>query len=202
MDDELDVAIGPFHFPGSKPCITAVLSLHASSRSACRRFQRGHNTSAGQFVARRMCRSLGVSGLGRHAESDTASRGRVCTRSGLCGQRPGMGIACTTTCHRRRIAISLNPRRTAAEYIGYSRPRFSRYLLSRVAAPFVFALNAAGFLLVFLAIPALPKKGCDSGRTLLSFVRSISTSVRYVAAIQKCTKHPFSERESSVPLSL
>jgi len=54
MDDELDVAIGPFHFPDGKPCITAVLSLHASSRSACRRFQRGHNTSARQFVARRM----------------------------------------------------------------------------------------------------------------------------------------------------
>jgi MFS family permease len=59
-------------------------------------------------------------------------------------------------------------------------PALAGILLSRLAAPFVFALNAAGFLLVFLAIPALPKKGCDSGRTLLSFVRSIAISVRYV----------------------
>jgi hypothetical protein len=27
MDDALDVAIGTFHFPHGKPCITAVLSL-------------------------------------------------------------------------------------------------------------------------------------------------------------------------------
>jgi predicted MFS family arabinose efflux permease len=43
-----------------------------------------------------------------------------------------------------------------------------------------FALNAAGFLLVFMTIPALPKTDCDLGRTLMSFVRSIAISVRYV----------------------
>jgi predicted MFS family arabinose efflux permease len=32
-----------------------------------------------------------------------------------------------------------------------------------------------------MAIPALPRKGRDSGRTLMSFVRSIAISVRYVA---------------------
>src|SRR6266436_3162040 len=31
MDDELDVAIGPVHFPDGRPCITAVLSLYASA---------------------------------------------------------------------------------------------------------------------------------------------------------------------------
>jgi hypothetical protein len=102
-------------------------SLHASSRSARRRFQRGHNTSARQFVARRMCRSLGVSGLGRHPEPDTTSRGRLCARPGLCGQCPGMGIACATTRHRRRITIGFNSGRRATEYIGYSRARFSRH---------------------------------------------------------------------------
>jgi MFS family permease len=60
-------------------------------------------------------------------------------------------------------------------------PALAGILLSRLAAPFVFALNAAGFLLVFLAIPTLPKKRYDTDRTLLSFVGSISTSVRYVA---------------------
>jgi predicted MFS family arabinose efflux permease len=53
-------------------------------------------------------------------------------------------------------------------------------LLSKLEAPFVFALNAAGFLVVFMAIPALPRKGCDLGRTLAGFVRSIAISVRYV----------------------
>jgi hypothetical protein len=32
-----------------------------------------------------------------------------------------------------------------------------------------------------MAIPALPRSSCDSGRTLTSFVRSIAISVRYVA---------------------
>src|SRR6516162_7062480 len=52
-------------------------------------------------------------------------------------------------------------------------PALAGILLSRLEAPFVFALNDAGFLLVFMAIPALPRKGSDSGRTLTSFVRSI-----------------------------
>src|SRR3984893_12052508 len=78
MDDELDVAVGPFHLPNGKPCITAILSLHASSRSARRWLQPGHNASARQFVARRMCRSLGVSWLGPQPEPDTSSRGGVC----------------------------------------------------------------------------------------------------------------------------
>jgi MFS family permease len=59
-------------------------------------------------------------------------------------------------------------------------PALAGILLAKVEAPFVFALNAAGFLLVFLAIPALPRNGCDWGRTLTSFVRSIASSVRYV----------------------
>jgi MFS family permease len=59
-------------------------------------------------------------------------------------------------------------------------PALAGILLARVQAPFVFALNAAGFLLVFMAIPALPKTGCALGRTLISFVRSIAISVRYV----------------------
>jgi len=59
-------------------------------------------------------------------------------------------------------------------------PALAGILLDKVEAPFVFALNAAGFLLVFMAIPALPKTGCALGRTLISFVRSIAISVRYV----------------------
>jgi len=59
-------------------------------------------------------------------------------------------------------------------------PALAGILLAKVQAPFVFALNAAGFLLVFMAIPALPKTGCALGRTLISFVRSIAISVRYV----------------------
>jgi MFS family permease len=59
-------------------------------------------------------------------------------------------------------------------------PALAGILLSKLEAPFVFALNAAGFLLVFMAIPALPRSSCDLGRTLTSFVRSIAISVRYV----------------------
>jgi MFS family permease len=59
-------------------------------------------------------------------------------------------------------------------------PALAGILLAKVQAPFVFALNAAGFLLVFMAIPALPKTGCALGRTLISFLRSIAISVRYV----------------------
>src|SRR5215469_9612863 len=59
-------------------------------------------------------------------------------------------------------------------------PALAGILLSKLQAPFVFALNAAGFLVVFMAIPALPKKGCDLGRALAGFARSIAISVRYV----------------------
>jgi MFS family permease len=63
-------------------------------------------------------------------------------------------------------------------------PALAGILLAKVEAPFVFGLNAAGFLLVFMAIPALPKTRCDLGRTFISFVRSIAISVRYVGRTQ------------------
>ena len=63
-------------------------------------------------------------------------------------------------------------------------PALAGILLAKLEAPFVFGLNAAGFLLVFMAIPALPRTGCDLGRTLISFVRSIAISFRYVAHTQ------------------
>jgi MFS family permease len=63
-------------------------------------------------------------------------------------------------------------------------PALAGILLARLEAPFVFGLNAAGFLLVSMAIPALPRTGCDLGRTLIGFVRSITISVRYVGQTQ------------------
>jgi hypothetical protein len=63
-------------------------------------------------------------------------------------------------------------------------PALAGIILAKVEAPFVFGLNAAGFLLVFMVIPALPKTRCDLGRTLISFVRSIAISVRYVGRTQ------------------
>ena len=59
-------------------------------------------------------------------------------------------------------------------------PALAGILLAKLEAPFVFALNAAGFLLVFMAIPTLPRSSCDLSRTLTTFVRSIAISVRYV----------------------
>jgi MFS family permease len=59
-------------------------------------------------------------------------------------------------------------------------PALAGILLARIGPPFVFGLSAGGFLLVFTTIPALPRIGCDLGRTLKSFVRSIAISVRYV----------------------
>ena len=59
-------------------------------------------------------------------------------------------------------------------------PALAGILLSKFNAPFVFGLNAAGFLLVFMAIPALPGTSGDLRRTLIGFVRSIAISVRYV----------------------
>src|SRR6267378_7502691 len=49
-------------------------------------------------------------------------------------------------------------------------PALAGIILARLEAPFVFGLNAAGFLLVFIAVPALPRNGCDLGQTLISFV--------------------------------
>jgi MFS family permease len=63
-------------------------------------------------------------------------------------------------------------------------PALAGILLAKLDAPFVFGLNAASFLLVFMTIPTLPGTGCDLGRTLTSFVRSIAISVRYVAHTQ------------------
>jgi MFS family permease len=59
-------------------------------------------------------------------------------------------------------------------------PALAGILLAKLEAPFVFGLNAAGFFLVFMAIPTLPRTGPDSCRTLTSFVRSIPISIRYV----------------------
>jgi hypothetical protein len=63
-----------------------------------------------------------------------------------------------------------------------------------------FALNAAGFLLVFMTIPALPKTDCDLGRTLMSFVRLQFPFVTW--GRPKMYETSFFETESSVPLLL
>jgi MFS-type transporter involved in bile tolerance (Atg22 family) len=59
-------------------------------------------------------------------------------------------------------------------------PAVAGVLLTRVGAPVVFALNAVGFLLVFTAIPSLDKTGSAVSQTLVSFLRSIPSTFRYV----------------------
>jgi predicted MFS family arabinose efflux permease len=63
-------------------------------------------------------------------------------------------------------------------------PALAGLLLTRVGAPVVFALNAAGFLLVFTAIPSLGKTGSGVSQTLVDFLRSISSTFRYVGQAQ------------------
>ena len=59
-------------------------------------------------------------------------------------------------------------------------PAVAGVLLTRVGAPVVFALNAAGFLLVFTAIPSVGKTGSGVRQTLVSLLRSIPRSFRHV----------------------
>ena len=63
-------------------------------------------------------------------------------------------------------------------------PAVAGVLLTRVGAPVVFALNAAGFLLVFTAIPSLRKTGSGVSQTFVGFLRSISSTFRYVGQAQ------------------
>ena len=52
-------------------------------------------------------------------------------------------------------------------------PALAGLLVSRLGAPWVFGLNAAGFLLVFAAVPALPKTGLGWKQTVTGFSRSL-----------------------------
>jgi MFS family permease len=63
-------------------------------------------------------------------------------------------------------------------------PALAGLLLTRVGAPVVFALNAAGFLLVFTAIPSIGKKGSGASQTLVSFLRSIPSTFGYIRQAQ------------------
>jgi MFS family permease len=63
-------------------------------------------------------------------------------------------------------------------------PALAGLLLTRVGAPVVFALNAVAFLLVFTAIPSLGKTGSAMSQTLVSFLRSIPSTFRYVGQAQ------------------
>jgi MFS family permease len=63
-------------------------------------------------------------------------------------------------------------------------PAVAGILLTRVGAPIVFALNAAGFLLVFTAIPSLGKTGSRVSHTLVTSLRSIPSTFRYVGQAQ------------------
>jgi MFS family permease len=63
-------------------------------------------------------------------------------------------------------------------------PAVAGLLLTRVGAPVVFALNAVGFLLVFTAIPSLRKTGSGVSQTLVSSLRSIPSTFRYVGQAQ------------------
>jgi MFS family permease len=56
-------------------------------------------------------------------------------------------------------------------------PALAGVLLAKVGAPLVFGLNASGFLLVFMAIPTLPKVGQDLSCT---FVEGETEAVRPV----------------------
>jgi MFS family permease len=63
-------------------------------------------------------------------------------------------------------------------------PALAGILLTKVGAPVVFGLNAAGFLLVFTAIPALRKTSSGLSQTLTSFAHSISSTFHYVGQTQ------------------
>jgi MFS family permease len=63
-------------------------------------------------------------------------------------------------------------------------PAVAGVLLTRVGAPVVFALNAVGFLLVFIAIPSLGKTGSAVSQTLVSFLRSIPSTFAHVKQAQ------------------
>jgi predicted MFS family arabinose efflux permease len=63
-------------------------------------------------------------------------------------------------------------------------PALAGVLLTRVGAPVVFALNALGFLLVFTAIPSVEKAGSRVSQTLVSILRSIPSTFRYVGQSQ------------------
>ena len=67
-------------------------------------------------------------------------------------------------------------------------PALAGILLGRVGPPLVFSLSAAGFLLVFAAVPALPKTGLGLSRTLTNFARSISNAVYYVGQTENVRK--------------
>jgi len=60
-------------------------------------------------------------------------------------------------------------------------PALAGLVLAKTGAPFVFGLNAAGFLLVFTAIPSMPKAGSGLRQTFTGFAHAISGAVRYVA---------------------
>jgi MFS family permease len=63
-------------------------------------------------------------------------------------------------------------------------PALAGILLSKVGAPVVFALNAAGFLLVFTTIPSLGKASSGMGQTLVGVLHSIPNTFRYVGQAQ------------------
>jgi MFS family permease len=60
-------------------------------------------------------------------------------------------------------------------------PALVGLVLAKIGAPFVFGLNATGFLLVFTAIPSMPKAGSGLRQTFTGFAHAISGVVRYVA---------------------
>jgi len=67
-------------------------------------------------------------------------------------------------------------------------PALAGLLLAKVGAPFVFTLNATGFLLVLMVIPNVSKTSRDSSRTLKGFASSISSAFSYVGQTQGVRK--------------
>jgi MFS family permease len=67
-------------------------------------------------------------------------------------------------------------------------PALAGILLAKFGAPFVFALNATGFLLILTAIPNLSKTSRDSSRTLKGFASSISSAFSYVGQTEGVRK--------------
>ncbi len=193
LDDELDVAIGPFHLPVGKSCIATVLPLYAPCRSVCRRLQTlPAGAFADAFNEGRILRlanlwlagcagALALLGWAGMLNPVLLLVGVFFLGMGFAINAPAWASLVPQVVTDEELPSALTLSGVQLNISGILGPALAGVLLTRVGAPVVFALNSLGFLLVFATIPTLQKTGSGLSQTLASFGHSILSTFRYAA---------------------
>jgi MFS family permease len=188
LDDELDVAVRPFHLSDGESGVAAVLPLHAPCRSVCDAFNPGRILRLANLWLAGCAGALALLGWVGMLNPVLLLAGVFFLGIGFAVNAPASASLVPQVVTDEELPSASTLSGVQLNISGILGPALAGVLLTRVGAPVVFALNSLGFLLVFATIPTLQKTGSDFSQTLDSFAHSILSTFRYAVQTENVRK--------------